>query len=216
MTYSPTYREEFANSLTHGIGLLLGVVGIPILISSAVHDQNSLHLWGVSIFGFSLLMLYLFSTLYHSIQHPETKKILRIFDHISIYFLIAGTYTPFIFFFLNDSTGYIFLILLWTFALLGSVLKIFFTGRFNKLSTLMYVGMGWTIVFIGKPIFSAMSFEGILWVVIGGLAYTLGVVFYLWHRLKYHHAIWHLFVLAGTLSHFIAILYSLDFLSKKL
>ena len=207
-------KEELANSLTHGLGVILGIIGVPVLISYAINHDNVLHLWGVSIFSASLLMLYLFSTLYHSIQHPEVKPVLRILDHIAIYFLIAGSYTPFIFFFMNGDSGYLFLILLWSCALLGSILKIFFTGRFNILSTIIYLMMGWTIVFIAKPIFSAMSFEGILWVAIGGGAYTVGVIFYLWKNLRFSHAIWHLFVLTGTVSHYIAILYSMDFLSK--
>ena len=209
-------KEELANSLTHGFGVLLGIIGVPVLITYAIHSGNVLHLWGVSIFSVSLLMLYLFSTLYHSIQHPEVKSFLRILDHIAIYFLIAGSYTPFIFFFMNDAGGYWFLGLLWGCAIIGSILKIFFTGRFNILSTLIYLLMGWTIVFIAKPIFSAMSFEGILWVAIGGAAYTVGVVFYLWKNLRFSHAIWHMFVLTGTVSHYIAILYSMDFLSQTL
>lgn len=207
-------KEELANSLTHGLGVLLGIVGIPIIISFAAQQGVTLHLWGVSIFGISMLLLYLSSTLYHSIQDPVVKPVLRIMDHIGIYFLIAGTYTPFIFFFMKDSTGYIFLALLWACALLGSILKIFFTGRFNLVSTLIYLMMGWTIVFIARPIFSMMSSEAILWVSIGGAFYTLGIIFYLWHKLRYHHAIWHIFVLGGTSSHYIAILYSLNFLSE--
>lgn len=206
-------KEELANSLTHGLGVLLAMVGIPIIVSLAAQQGVALHLWGVSIFGISMLMLYLSSTLYHSIQDPLVKPVLRIMDHIGIYFLIAGTYTPFIFFFLKDSTGYLFLGLLWTCALIGSILKIFFTGRFNILSTLIYLMMGWTIVFIARPIFSMMSYEAILWIAIGGASYTLGIIFYLWHKLRYHHAIWHIFVLGGTASHYIAILYSLNFLS---
>lgn len=213
---SSELKEELANSITHGLGLVLGIIGIPILLSVAVQQGISLHLWGVSIFGFSMLMLYLSSTLYHSIQDPVVKPVLRILDHIGIYFLIAGTYTPFIFFFMKDSTGYLFLILLWSCAFLGSILKIFFTGRFNLLSTLIYLLMGWTIVFIARPIFSMMSAEAILWVAIGGAFYTLGIAFYLWHKLKYHHAIWHLFVLGGTASHYTAILFSLHYLAEGL
>ena len=208
-------KEEIANSLTHGIGVILGIIGVPILVSYAVFNGTTLHVWGVSIFSISLLMVYLFSTLYHSIQHPMAKRTLRIMDHISIFFLIAGSYTPFIFFFMNRTSGYVFLSILWGCALIGSLLKIFFTGRFNVLSTILYLIMGWTIIFIAKPIFTAMSFEGILWVAIGGGAYTLGVVFYLWKQLKFHHAIWHLFVLSGSISHYIAVLYSMDFVFKN-
>lgn len=213
---SSNLKEELANSLTHGLGVVLGIIGIPILIVYAIQHGEGLYLWGVSIFSFSLLLLYLSSTLYHSIQHPEIKPVLRIFDHIGIYFLIAGTYTPFIFFFVNNQTGHLFLGLLWGCALLGSILKIFFTGRFDLLSTIIYLMMGWTIVFIARPIFTAMSSEGILWVSLGGAFYTLGVIFYRWKKLPYSHAIWHLFVLGGTGSHYVAILYSLHFLTKTI
>ncbi|MEL6673466.1 MAG: hemolysin III family protein [Bacteroidota bacterium] len=212
---SLAFQEELANSLTHGFGVILSIVGIPILVSLTVSHGNPLHIWGVSIFCACLLMLYVFSTLYHSISNPMVKKAMRVMDHISIFFLIAGSYTPFIFFFMDRTSGYVFLGILWGLALLGTLFKIFFTGRFNLLSTAVYVCMGWLIIFIAKPIFSAMSFEGILWVAVGGAAYTLGVVFYLWHKLNFHHAIWHLFVLTGSVSHYIAVLYSLYFVQAE-
>ncbi|MCL4135443.1 UNVERIFIED_CONTAM: hypothetical protein GTU68_044026 [Idotea baltica] len=209
MLKRPTINEEIANSLTHGFGVLLSLIGVPILVSLAVLKGNTTHVWGVSIFSISMLMVYLFSTLYHSIQHPHAKKVMQVMDHISIYFLIAGSYTPFILFFMNRMTGYIFLGIIWGIALIGSIFKIFFTGRFNILSTIGYVGMGWMVIFIAKPIFSAMPIEGLVWLIVGGLAYSFGVIFFLWEKLKYSHAIWHVFVLVGTVSHYISVLYAM-------
>ncbi|MCB0836049.1 MAG: hemolysin III family protein [Bacteroidetes bacterium] len=207
----PSIKEEIANSITHGFGVLLSFIGIPIMVSYAVFKGTPQHVWAVSIFSATLLMLYIFSTVYHSIQQPSAKRVLRIFDHISIYFLIAGSYTPFILFFMNRTSGYVFLGLIWAIALAGTIFKVFFTGKFNLISTILYVAMGWMVLFIAKPIFSAMSFEGILWLAIGGGAYTLGVVFYLWKNLRYNHAIWHVFVLTGSISHYISVLYSMDY-----
>lgn len=204
-------REEIANSLTHGLGVVLFFIAIPVLVSWAVFKGSTQHIWAVSIFSVSLLLVYTVSTIYHSIQHQEVKKVLRIVDHISIYFLIAGSYTPFILFFMNQMWGYIFLAVIWAIALGGTVFKIFFTGRFKIFSITLYLSMGWMVMFIAKPIFSAMSFEGLLWLIIGGAAYTLGTIFFMWEKLRYHHAIWHLFVLLGSVSHYISVFYSMDY-----
>lgn len=209
MSHMQTFKEELANSLTHGVGILLGFIGVPILVSLAVFKGEATHIWAVSIYSVSLLMVYVVSTLYHSFQHQEVKRVLRVMDHISIYFLIAGSYTPFILIYMNGVSGYWILGLIWAIALAGTLFKIFFTGKFNLLSTLSYLGMGWMALFIGKPIFAHIPFEGFIWLVIGGAAYSLGVIFYLWQKLRYHHAIWHLFVLLGSISHYIAIFYSI-------
>lgn len=204
-------REEIANSLTHGVGVILFFIAIPVLVSWAVFKGDAQHVWAVSIFSVSLLMVYIASTIYHSIQDPETKRVLRVVDHISIYFLIAGSYTPFILFFMNRTFGYIFLGIIWGIALGGTIFKIFFTGKFKIISITLYLGMGWMVLFIARPIFTAMSFEGLLWLIIGGAAYTLGTVFFLWEKLRYHHAIWHIFVLFGSVSHYISVFYSMDY-----
>lgn len=165
--------------------------------------------FGTSIFGFGMLMTYLSSTLYHAIQVKKYKDFMQICDHISIYFLIAGTYTPVILRYVSPEISKPFLILLWTMVLLGSIFKVFFTRRFPWLSTGIYLFMGWMVVFLYQPLLAQMSWAVFKWILIGGLAYTLGVVFYKWHSLKYHHAIWHVFVLIGTGSHFWATYQSL-------
>ncbi len=209
MSRMQSFKEELANSLTHGFGVLLGFIGVPILVSLAVFKGESQHIWAVSIYSVSLLMVYVVSTLYHSFQNQEVKRVLRVIDHISIYFLIAGSYTPFILIYMDGMNGYAILALIWSIALAGTLFKVFFTGKFNILSTISYLGMGWMALFVGKPIFSGIPSEGLIWLVIGGAAYSLGVIFYLWQKLRYHHAIWHLFVLTGSISHYIAVFYSL-------
>lgn len=209
MSKIQSLKEEIANSLTHGFGILLGFIGVPILVSLAVLKGDTQHIWAVSIYSVSLLMVYVASTLYHSFQHTEVKRVLRVIDHISIYFLIAGSYTPFILIYIEGMMGYLILALIWTIALAGTFFKIFFIGRFNILSVISYLGMGWMALFIGQPIFEGISFEGLIWLIVGGAAYSLGVIFYMWQRLRFSHAIWHLFVLAGSISHYIAIFYSL-------
>ncbi|MEZ4826651.1 MAG: hemolysin III family protein [Bacteroidia bacterium] len=204
-------KEEIANSLTHGLGVVLFIIAIPVIVSWAVFKGSSQHIWAVSIFSVSLLLVYSVSTIYHSIQEPEVKKVMRVVDHISIYFLIAGSYTPFILFFMNQLWGYVFLGFVWAIALFGTVFKIFFTGRFKVFSIILYLFMGWMVMFIARPVFGAMSFEGLLWLIIGGAAYTLGTVFFMWEKLRYHHAIWHLFVLMGSVSHYISVFYSMDY-----
>jgi hemolysin III len=202
-------HEELANTITHGLGVVLGIGFVPVLITWAVLFGEARHVWGVSIFSASLLALYLFSTLYHAFHTPKIKKLFHILDHIGIYFLIAGSYTPFLLWFLESGESILFLSIIWGIALVGSALKLFFTGKFRIISTLAYVGMGWMIVFFGEPVFSALSTPAIIWLVIGGSAYTLGVIFFLWKNLRFSHAIWHVFVLVGSTSHFISVFYSI-------
>ena len=201
-----SFKQELANSLTHGFGVLFGIVGIPVLIATAATQGNVPGLVGAAIFGFSFLMVYGFSTLYHSVGHPPLKRVLRILDHISIYFLIAGSYTPFILSYMLDPTGITLLSVLWGLALLGIAFKVFFTGKFDRVSTGVYLGMGWMLVFVGRRFLEALPGEVMWMLAAGGLSYTLGVVFYTWKRLPYHHAIWHLFVLAGSICHYVAVL----------
>jgi len=202
-----TFGEELANSITHGIGALLSVAGLVVLVILAVMHGTVWHVVSCSIYGASLIALYSASTLYHSFPQPHIKRILRIFDHASIYFLIAGTYTPFMLVNLRGPWGWTLFGLIWGLALCGVIFKIFFTGRFPKLSTVIYVLMGWLAVIAVKPMIELIPLGGLLLIAAGGIAYTSGVIFYVMHRMVYHHAVWHLFVLAGSALHFFAVLF---------
>ena len=204
-----TIEEELANSLTHGFGILFSVVAISLLITFSVLEGSVLHIISSSFFGGAFLLMYTFSTLYHAIQHQKTKAILRIFDHISIYFLIAGTYTPFLILGIGGAMGWVMFGIVWGIALFGTVFKIFFTHRFPKLSLFLYLGMGWIAVFIAKPLYEELSATVLFLLIGGGLSYTLGTIFYTNHKTHYAHAIWHVFVLIGTITHFIAVMYLL-------
>jgi hemolysin III len=160
-----------------------------------------------SIYGISLFLLYLASTLYHSFTNEKLKYIFKIFDHAAIYLLIAGTYTPFTLVLLHGTLGWIVFSVIWGLALIGIMFQVFFVKRFKVLSTLCYLFMGWLIVVCIKPLAAALPVMGLSWLIIGGLFYTVGAVFYLWKRLPYNHAIWHLFVIAGSASHFITVSY---------
>lgn len=199
--------EEVMNAVTHGIGTLLSVAGLVLLTVLAYLHGDIWHLISFSIYGTTLVLLYLSSTLYHSFTNEKVKKIFKVFDHSAIYLLIAGTYTPFTLVPLHGVLGWTIFGLVWGFAVIGIALKIFFTGRFKLLSTLCYLGMGWFIVFAIKPLLATVPALGMTWLLVGGLFYTLGSIFYLWKRLPYNHAIWHLFVLAGSISHFIAVFF---------
>lgn len=207
---SLSIREEFANSLSHGIGLIFGIIGLPIPIALAAINGNIPGLVGASVFGFGFLMVFAFSTLYHAISHPAIKKSLRVMDHVSIYFLIAGSYTPFLLVFMFNETGLTVLSVLWGAALIGVVFKIFATGKWNVVSTIMYLVMGWSVLFVPNEFFGSVSTECLILVATGGGLYTLGVVFYLWERIPYNHAIWHLFVLGGAICHYVAVLFSVS------
>lgn len=213
MTLSPEspstsrhFKQELANSLSHGLGLLFGLVSIPILIGLASARGDVAGLTGAAIFGFGFLMVYTFSTLYHSLPHPRIRRVMRIMDHISIYFLIAGSYTPFILAYMLDATGITLLSILWGLTLAGIFFKIFFTGRFDKVSTGIYLAMGWLLLAVAKPFFESLPGAVLIMLAIGGALYSLGVIFYRWEKLPYHHAIWHGFVLAGSISHYVAVL----------
>lgn len=201
-------REEFANSLSHGLGLIFGIISLPIPIAIAANNGNIPGMVGASIFGFGFLMVFTFSTLYHAFSNPRIKEALRVMDHISIYFLIAGTYTPFLLVFMFNTTGITVLSILWGAVLVGTVFKIFATGKWNIISTLMYLLMGWSILFVPGEFFGSLTTDCLTLVAIGGGLYTLGVVFYLWEKVPYNHAIWHLFVLGGAICHYVAVLLS--------
>lgn len=199
-------RLEIANSITHGIGIIFGITALPVLSALAATKDNTIAVVGAAVYGFCFLLLFSFSTLYHAFQHPRAKKVLHVFDHISIYFLIAGTYTPFLLNYMLNARGITMLCVLWGLTLLGIVFKVFFTGKFNFMSTLVYVGMGWILVFSGREFFNTIPASVLTMIVIGGVLYTTGVLFYLWEKLYYHHVIWHLFVLSAAVCHYVAVL----------
>lgn len=202
--YSP--REELAHGLTHGLGTGLAVAGLILLIAVGRH-RGPWCLAGDTIFGVTLVLLYLASTLYHSIHGARAKRILRVLDHSAIYLLIAGTYTPFTLVNLHGPQGYALLGLVWILALIGILFKAFATGRYPAFSILLYLGMGWSILLALGPLVHSVAPGGVNLLVAGGVTYTAGIVFYLWRRLPYHHAVWHLFVLAGSLFHYLAVLF---------
>ncbi|MGV8921819.1 MAG: PAQR family membrane homeostasis protein TrhA [Thermomonas sp.] len=198
-------REELASALTHGLGATAALAGGAVLITLAALHGDGWQLGASIVFGVALLLLYLASTLYHSIHHPVIKGRLKVFDHCAIYVLIAGTYTPFTLIGLRGSVGWWLFATIWALALAGVVFKLFYTGRFKKLSTLIYVAMGWLIMVAAKPMFAALDAWTLGWLIAGGVFYTLGTVFYHRPSMRYSHAIWHLFVIAGSVSHYVAV-----------
>ncbi len=200
--------EELLNALTHGLGVLASAAGGAVLITLAVLWGDVWHVVSTSVFVTSLVLLYTASTVYHAIpaQWARARRWLQVFDHCAIYVLIAGTYTPFTLVGLRGPWGWSLFIAVWALAAAGIVFKLFFTGRFNLVSTLLYIGMGWLVIVAIKPLIAALPGVTLAWLVAGGLAYTAGTVFYLSKRIPYAHAIWHLFVLAGSVCHFAAVL----------
>lgn len=200
-----TPTEEQLNAWSHGFGAALGIVGLVILLVFC--DSNALKIFSVSVYGASIIILFTASTLYHAIKNESKKHIFRIIDHISIYLLIAGTYTPVTLILLSNSRGWLLFWLVWSIATLGVILKLFFTGRFEIFSTLLYLVMGWLIVFDFSALVENMANTGLLLLFSGGLFYTVGIVFYAIHKIPYNHVIWHLFVLGGAICHFFMILF---------
>ncbi len=197
--------EEFLNTVTHGLGFLLSIVATVFLLVKAINTGQSVYLVSYLIFGLSLLILYAASTSYHGAKNQVLKKKLKIFDHAAIYVLIAGTYTPFALIVLPDNWGWTIFGIEWGLALTGIVLKLFYTGKYEKLSTAAYVFMGWIAVIAIKPLIENMSPEGVYWLFIGGGFYTVGAVLYLIKKIPYNHAIFHVFVLLGSFSHFVSV-----------
>ncbi|QBO58817.1 PAQR family membrane homeostasis protein TrhA [Chryseobacterium salivictor] len=202
-TYS--VLEERFNIWSHFIGLLLSVVAFILLLFRAMDLGSKRALISFSIFGLSMIILYLASTLYHSSKNPKRRFLLNIFDHAAIYVLIAGTYSPFALVSLNGHEGYTLFAVVWGIALFGVIFKIFFTGRFTVLSTALYVGMGWLIIFSFDSLLYHLDFRGLVWLLSGGISYTIGAALYSIHRIKFNHAIFHLFVLLGTFCHFMSV-----------
>lgn len=204
---SYTLGEEIANSVIHGMGIVLGIAGLGVLTAFAALHGDAWHIVSCSIFGAALIVLYTTSTLYHSIPIPRVKEVMRTLDHSAIFLLIAGTYTPFLLVNLRGPWGWSLFAVIWGLALLGIALRVARGRRSTWVAVMLYAGMGWTVVIAVKPMLNHVAAGGLLLLLLGGLAYTLGIAFYVWKRLPYHHAIWHLFVLAGSILHFFAILF---------
>ncbi len=197
--------EERINIGSHAFGFVLSVVAFVLLVQHAMLHGNFLHILSFSVFGISLIILYAASTIYHSAKNETLRTQLRIVDHATIYILIAGTYTPFTLITLSGVTGWTIFSVSWGMAFIGITLKIFFTGKYDLISTLMYVFMGWIIVFALEPLVDNLSSDGLFWLVAGGVAYTAGAVLYSIKKIKFNHAIFHLFVLVGSFCHFVSV-----------
>lgn len=209
MTIKPssTPGEEIANSVTHGIGAGLSVAALVILVVFGARQGDAWRVVSFSIYGSALIALYLASTLYHAFRNPKIKRWMKLLDHSSIYLLIAGTYTPIMLTVMRGGWGWTLFGIIWGLALAGIIFKLRFIGRFKKLSVSIYVAMGWLIVIAVKPMLATVPPGMLMFMLIGGVCYTFGVVFYLWKSLPYHHAVWHLFVLGGSITHFFGILF---------
>ncbi|MEP0367223.1 MAG: hemolysin III family protein [Cyclobacteriaceae bacterium] len=208
LTFYP-HKEEILNVITHLAGFVLSVAGLVLLVVFASLYGDAWHIVSFSIFGSSLVMLYLASTLYHSVKSKKWRRKLNVFDHAAIYVLIAGTYTPFCLVTLNGTMGWVLFGITWGLALVGVIFKIFFTGRFNMISTIGYVLMGWVAVIAAKPLYENLETGGLLLLILGGVSYTVGAIFYAIDRLPYNHATFHFWVLAGSLLHFFSVFFYL-------
>jgi len=201
-----TRGEEIANSVSHGVGFLAAVAASPVLIFSAVQRGSSAGIAGASVFAFTMVLLYITSALYHTLARNKVKRVFQLLDHGAIFLLIAGTYTPFTLGVLRGAWGWTLFGIVWGIAAAGVVLKSIGGVRYQKLSTILYLAMGWIIIIAVKPLYLNMPPWGLFWLLAGGLVYTAGVGFYAANRIRYAHFIWHLFVIAGTACHFIAVL----------
>lgn len=198
--------EERANCLTHGFGLILSFIGLFILLIAPIQNGEMGKAFYLGVYGSSLILLYLASTLYHGVRHPQIKQILRTIDHCAIYLLIAGSYTPFTMLILEGIWGWALFAAIWSLAFVGILFKIYFRHRFEFLSTLLYLVMGWLVIVAVEPMVIRFHPNGLYWLLAGGLSYTGGVIFYAMDTRRFFHAIWHLFVLAGSSCHYIAVL----------
>jgi len=198
-------KEEQLNIISHAFGLLLSVIAFPFLVIKSFSFVGFWNKASFIIYGISLLILYAASTFYHASKRPKLRRKLNIFDHAAIYILIAGSYSPFCIVALNSNLGWYMFIFVWIFALIGIILKLFFTGKYDKISTIMYLLMGWQIIFFIKPLINNLTPNGLFWLIAGGVFYSVGALFYALKKLKYNHAIFHVFVLLGSLSHFVVI-----------
>jgi hemolysin III len=207
--HRPTVGEEIVNSITHGIGALLSIAGLVIFIVWAAGSGSGWQIVSFSIFGGTLIILYLASTLYHGLPMPRVKQAFKIIDHSAIFLLIAGTYTPFMLINLRGPWGWSILGIIWALAIMGILLKIFYISKFRKISMALYVFMGWLGIVAFKEIFAHVPPLSLTLLAFGGLSYTIGLAFYGWRKLPYHHAVWHIFVIGGSISHYLAVWYTL-------
>ena len=201
-----TRKQEIVNGLTSAIGILIGVSGLPVLTGLSTAHGNIPGIVGSGIYGFCFLFMFTSSTIYHFAQEQMVRRIFKVLDHISIYFLIAGTYTPFLLVYVNNSFGITILSILWGLTLIGIFLKVYFTGRYEILSTIVYLLMGWIMIVGGRRFFDQLPVPVLIFIWIGGGLYSIGVVFYLWDKYYYTHATWHLFVLTAAICHYVAVL----------
>ncbi len=195
--------EELANSLSHLLGVILGIVGLILMLKVA--DNDTVKLVSAIIYGSSIILLFMTSTVYHSVKKPSTRALMKTLDHCAIYLLIAGTYTPFMLISLSESGGLFYLFAIWAIALFGILFKLFLGHQYPKISLASYLFMGWFVVFAGNEMLDNVSEQGIYLLAAGGISYTVGAGFYAWEKLFFNHAIWHLFVLAGAVFHFLSI-----------
>lgn len=202
----PTLADELVNSITHGIGTAISIAGLVVLVVFAAIYGTVWHIVSFSIFGATSILLYLSSTLYHAFYGEKVKRLFRKFDHMGIYLLIAGTYTPFCLTILRGPLGWTLFGIIWGMAIVGIVKEIFLNGKWKIISTIAYLIMGWVIVIAIYPMYMKMTFLGFVFLVAGGIAYSLGTYFFVNEKVKFNHGIWHLFVLAGTVCHFFAVL----------
>ena len=198
-------KEETLNILSHGLGFLLSIVALPFLILKSLNFTGFWKPLSFIIYGLSMIILYAASTFYHAAKNPKRRRRLNIFDHAAIYVLIAGSYSPFCLVALDSSLGWYMFVFVWLFALAGVILKLFYTGKFDKLSTALYLLMGWQVVIFIKPLMASLTSEGLQFLFAGGIFYSVGAILYSIKKLPYNHAIFHIFVLLGSLSHFLAI-----------
>ncbi len=201
------FVEEIANSLTHGVGLVMSLAGVATLIFLTWTKGSLLHLAGCGVYGVTLVLLYAASTLYHSIQKPRIKDYFRVFDQVAIYLVIAGTYTPFTLINMRGFWGWTLLGLVWSLSLFGIVFKIIFVNRYKAVSYGLYVVMGWLAIIAAKPILETLPLGCLAWILAGGAAYMTGLVFFAWDRLPFNHTIWHIFVIVGSICHFCAVMF---------
>lgn len=197
--------EEILNSLSHGAGVLFGIIALLLLVLKSVQMDDTLRVVTFSIYGASVIVLFLASTLYHAIPFPRAKSVLKLVDHCAIYLLIAGTYTPFLLLTLGDTVGAVMMVVIWGLAVAGIVFKLFYIGRFQTISLVTYLAMGWLAIFASYELLAKMPWNGLMLMLAGGIIYSLGTIFFAVRRIPFNHAIWHMFVLAGTVCHFLAI-----------
>ena len=207
LEHQPTVGEEIANSLSHGVGLTLAIAATPILIVAATRYGTAWNTVGVSVFAVSMISLYLASTLYHALTHNGAKRFFRLMDHSAIFILIAGTYTPFTLGVLRGPWGWTIFGLVWGLAAVGLAMKAVFGTRYIGVSVALYLTMGWLVIIAAPQVLQKVPLSGLAWILAGGVAYTTGIVFFAAHRVRYAHFAWHMFVIAGTVCHFFAVLW---------